>query len=150
MSLAPTNVYMNWSSVTFTPTGGSLIAIGEVADVKLGRKSQTVTWEAGTDRGPRLKARAGRMRTVTLSGADIFKFLSTVPSETEGTLVAVLNDMKNQAGGVGSGQVTVTLANCSVDDLSASGKHSSIAQGELTFSAVWSDGQTDPLTVAQA
>lgn len=149
MPLSATNVYMNFSAVTFTPNGGTLVPITEVEDVKLGRKAQTVEWQAGLDKGPRLKVRTNRTRTVTLMGANIFAMMGISP-ESEGTLVVVLNDLKNQAGGVGSGQLTITLANCSTDDFSVSGKHNAIAQGSATFSAVWSDGQTDPLSVVQA
>lgn len=146
MSVTKTNVFMDIVACTFTPTvGGSAVTFGELTAADPGLRGTKKQFSGGASQGPRVKKIVAKERTVTLRGADLFQALS-VPQGVLGSLVFTINDLYNAAS---TGAITVTLANCSMDEVGIQQEHNEIGKYTLTFSSVWLDGTTDPLTVTQ-
>ncbi len=140
------NVYMSWTGVTVTPSGGSTMAISEVTDVQVHDKDHIEPWQAdGHKYATRMIAASGE-RGITITGGDVGK-LASIPKNVPCTVVAILNDAVN---GVGTGAVTVTLVNAIRGEVPSSGKTSKFAGGSVSFMAFSSDGTADPLSYAAA
>jgi len=140
------NVFMNWTGVTVTPSGGSAITLTEVTDIDLIDSDTLEMWQADGHKFPTLCIAADAKRGMTIHGGDVYK-LAALPKNTPCTIVAVLNDAVNKAG---VGSMTVTLSNAVVADTSAKGQTNKFAGGQVSFAAFSPDGTTDPLAIAQA
>jgi hypothetical protein len=142
---------MNWASVTWTPNGGSATPIPEIVECEFHRDGAAQVWGADASMFPTLIVNRAQRRTCVIRTGAINKALSVVAINTPGTIVAVLNDALNSAGGTGSGALTFTLVNAVLVTNPSSDTHNQYGMGTLTFEAYDSTGgSTDPLTVVQA
>lgn len=144
--MAKSNVFMNWKSVTITPSGGSAVNLGQVMDVQTQSGEGLEPWQADGNLFPTLMIRATASRAVTIIGGDVGSMLS-IPRGTPCTVVIVLFDAVN---GVGTGALTHTWTHAVVADVPSSGPSNKFAGGSITFVCYAADGVTDPLTVVQA
>lgn len=144
--MAATNLFMNWSSVSFTPTGGSALTIEEVTDVDFGFGSSLQDWYADAATFPKLSLSKELKRTAKVTTGRVAKLL-TIPINTPGTFRATLDDAVN---GIGTGAISFVLGPCILSDSPFKGTVNRYATGDLTFSAYAPDGITDPLTATIA
>lgn len=148
--MAATNLYMNWKSVTWTPNGGSPTTLPQIVEADFDRGSDPREWAADAAKYPTLIVAHMQHRTCTLRTGALNLALSIIAPDTPGTIVAVLEDAVNTAGGTGSGQATFTLTNAILYRNPMSDSHNQFANSTLTFGAFAPDGATDPLTVVIA
>jgi hypothetical protein len=146
-----TNVFMDIVSCQFQytpPAGGGPVTVplNEIVAAEPSLRGTRKTFSGGAAAGPRVKKIVDRERMVTLRGADLFTAMS-VPQGVLGTLTFTINDLYN---GIGTGAINVTMSNCSLDESGVQQEHNEIGKYSMTFSAVWTDGITDPLAVTQS
>ena len=148
-----TNVFMDITQCQFVytaPGGGSAtVQLQEIVGAEPGRRGTVKHFSGGAAIGPRVKKVVDRQRTVTLRGADLYTAMA-VPQGVLGTLSFKVNDLYN---GEGTGAITVTLADCSLDESGVQAEHNEIGRYTMTFSALYAnagDPTTDPLTVLQS
>src|SRR4051794_25135870 len=103
MPLTPSNLFMNWSSVTVvygaTPT---TITLTGVTNVEIDGKSQQQVFYGDARAFPRKIRNTQKTRKVTIHGGDVAKLLS-IPEDTPCTITAVLDDVDNgHAAGSGA------------------------------------------------
>jgi len=144
--MARSNVFMSWTGVTVTPAGGPAIAITEVVDVQVLDKDDLEPWQADGHKFPTQMIAAMGHRGITIVGGDVSK-LASIPHGTPCTVVGILKDAVN---GIGTGAITVTLANAVRTEVPFEGKTQKFAGSHVTFMAFSSDGTTDPLTYVTA
>lgn len=144
--MAHANLYMSWTGVTITPSGGSAIALLEVIDVQFTNSDGLEAWRSDGNKYATLIVDATGEVGATIIGGDCFK-LATLPRGAACTIVAILNDAKNKTG---SGASTFTLVNAVVQDTPTSGVTNKFAGGSASFMSYSADGSTIPLSIAQA
>jgi hypothetical protein len=147
--MSKSNVFMNWTGVTITPLSGTTINVTQVLDVQTATSEGLEPWQADGHLFPTLMIRATASRSLTIVGGDVAAFLS-IPRGVPLTIVAVLNDAVNQAGGAASGSLTHTWTGAYIADVPASGPSNKFAGGTATFMCKSVDGTTDPLAIVQA
>jgi hypothetical protein len=143
-----TNRFINWTGVTYTyGTSPTTVTITGVTDCKIDRKATKQAFKGDGDLYDTTVVTKKKERMVTITSGNQAA-LDSIPEDTSGTLVFILNDAKN---GVGTGARTYTMVGAiRVDDASVTGKHENFSTGSVTFMGVSVDGTTDPLTFAVA
>lgn len=136
---------MNWSNVSFTPTGGSVVNITGVMSVKYDDGSSMLKISGDSDRYNSLIVNDFNEPKITVETTDTSALLS-LPSGTTGTFVATNNDAKN---GSGSGAITYTFLSI-VTGNSVQGKHRAYGMGSLELEGYSIDAQTNPLSTSVA
>jgi hypothetical protein len=133
---------MNWTGVTFTPQGGSSIALTGVTSVQIDLGGSLQKFAGDGDRFHTTVVNDFHDPTVTIQCADLAA-IRMLPVGTVGTFTATHNDARN---GQGSGAITYTLANAVVASNPIQGSHRHFGQGTLTLTAFSADGVTSPLS----
>ena len=139
-----TKRFMNWSGVTFTPTGGQPTVISGVTSVVIESGGSLARFAGDGDRYVTTMVNDFNEPTVTIHAADLAA-LRANPAGTVGTLTATHNDARNA---LGAGAVTYTLANAVVASCQVRGAHRQFGQGTITFAAYSGDGVTNPLSTS--
>lgn len=145
--MSANNLFMNWTGVQFTPIpSGTPVVIDKVTSVKPKMDSDVERFKGDAARFYQAIAAPTNNRSVDVDSGNI-KILMSLPLNTPGTLVGVLNDYINGSG-VGSGALSITLTPCVCTGKPFSGDHAKFATGTATFEGYSpTDGVTDPLTV---
>jgi hypothetical protein len=141
-----TKRFMNWTGVTFAPTGGKATSITGVTSVSIDSGGSLARFSGDGDRFVTTMVNDFNEPTVTIHSADLAA-LRANPVGTVGTLTATHNDAQN---GVGIGAITYTLANAVVAACQVQGAHRQFGQGTVTFGAFSSDGVTNPISTSVA
>lgn len=144
--MSATKRFMNWTGVTFTPVGGSPVAITGVTSVSIDGGGTLLKFSGDGDRYNTTVVNDFNEPTVTVQAADLAAIRAN-PVGTVGTFSATHNDAKN---GPGTGAVTYTLSNAVVASNAIKGSHRQFGQGTLTLVAFSGDGVTNPLSASAA
>lgn len=144
--MSATNRYINWTSVGFTPSGGTLTTITGVTRVKIDESGSPEAFAGDGDQYATTVAVPMRAVTAEVDTGDAAA-LATVAVGTVGTLVATLNDALNGSA-TGGGAKLHTLVNAVLVDKGKDGSHGKYAAKTLKFVSFSSDGTTNPLTVS--
>lgn len=140
------NLYINWSGVTVTPTApsGSAITLDGVTEIDIDAKSALQSFYGDARKFPRLNVPTQKSRSITIKGGNIGKLL-TLPEDAECTIVAILNDAKN---GAGIGSITFTATKAVMDGKPFKGANNQFAMGEVTFHCSGNVDDEDPIAYA--
>jgi hypothetical protein len=141
-----TNRFMNWTGVTFTPTGGTASTINGVTSVAIDPGGHLLKFAGDGDRYSTTVVNDFNDPVVTVQSADLAAIRAN-PSGTVGTFTATHNDAKN---GSGTGAITYTLANAIIANSPIQGAHRQFGMGTLTLTAFSTDGVTNPLSTSIA
>jgi hypothetical protein len=144
--MSATNLYINWSGVGFTPTGGSLAPINKVTSVGLNRDGTPEKFKGDLDKFYRAIAVPTLDRGLTIDTGDVYA-ATQIPIGTVGTVVATLADAINGTTSSGGG-FTVTLSHAVCTGNSSAGDHAKYGTARLTFESFAPDGVTDPMAFA--
>jgi hypothetical protein len=138
-----TKRFLNWTGVTFTPTGQDPISITGVTSLTLQNHGGGLLKFSGDgDRYMTTVVPDVVEPEITLQSADMIA-LRSLPVGIAGTLSATHNDARN---GTGQGAITYTMANAVVASNTVLGEHRKFGRGTVTFAAFSGDGQTHPIT----
>ncbi len=141
--MSATKRFLNWTGVTFTPTGQDPISITGVTSLGIQKHGGALLKFSGDgDRYMTTVVPDVIEPEITIQTADLTA-LRSIPVGTIGTLSATHNDARN---GTGVGAITYTLANAVVSANTHQGEHRKFGRGTIAFSAFSVDGQTNPLT----
>src|ERR1700690_2040614 len=144
-TLTATNLYINWSNVTFPPTVGSPVTISKVTDVRSERGGNPEYFKGDLAVSPQCVAVPDRMRTITVPSGDI-DALMQIGQGTFGAIAATLADAINGIAGGGGGK-TYALAHCVVVSNSADAAHSKFGSAQLVIAGFDpTGGSTEILT----
>lgn len=135
--------YMNWRTVTFNS-----VTLNGVTSVSFDRGGQMAQFAGDGDRYATLAVNNMNVPTATVTLGNV-KQAVDLTAGTFSTFVATLMDARNQTTGSGSFALTFTLSNAFVVNVAAAGSHASFASGTISFGCYATDGQTNPLSVAQ-
>ena len=141
----PTNLFINWSTVGYTPSGGSLASLNKVTSVKPSRNGQMEGFKGDVDQFFRVIAVPSQTRTIEVTTGDV-KAALAIAIGSHGAFSAIFADAINGTT-VGGGGITIALTNCVVTGNTAQGEHAKFGEATITFEGYASDGITDPLTV---
>ncbi|MDQ3168424.1 MAG: hypothetical protein M3P94_07225 [Chloroflexota bacterium] len=142
------NVFMNWTGVSATPTNpvGPAISLGEITDVQIDGKSVQKAFYGDARRFALLIRNTQKTREITIVGANIAKLL-TIPEDAECTIVAILNDVTN---GEGSGALTITAVRAKSGSRPFQGANNEFAKGTMKFACAGGVNDADPISIAVA
>jgi len=143
--MAATGVQLNWTGVTFTPSGGSLTTFTRVTSVEINPGGQLAAFSGDNDSFVTVVARTASAPSVTVTGGNIAQFQGFA-SGTTGAFAAIHKD----ARGGSSGDIVYALANAVVQNAPGSGSHNQFGSGSITFQSFSSDGSTNPLSFTRA
>lgn len=142
--MATTGRHMNWTTVTFTPEGGSLVTLTGVQNVEIDPRGSIVTHSGDGDKFPTTKINDFQdpMITVTFRALTILNGLAV---GTRGAFSAVHNDARYGVTAA-SGGYTVAMANAIIENKPSGGQHRQFGDGRLIMTAESTDGLTNPMT----
>lgn len=148
MTLTPSKQFINNSTVTFTPSGGSAIPILNVKSV-----SSNPNLESVEDSGD---AQFYNTLNVVTSGRWIITIEVTKPAVLNavafgvaGTLTWTENDANNGSA-TGGGALIFTLVNAILKPQTRNSQHRQVATMSFVFESYSSDGSTSPLSSTAA
>ena len=144
--MAASGLYVNWSPVTFTPSGGTLLTLIEIMGVDVTRGGKIINFFGDARRFARGKKMVENERGAKVHTGNIGQ-VAGIEEGTVGTLVATLQDMNN---GTGTGAITFTLLNAVLKSNPFNGKNNAFAEGTLEFESYADSSDTDPLSFAVA
>jgi len=144
--VSATKRFLNWTGVSFTPVGGSSVAITGVTSVSIDSGGTLLKFAGDGDRYNTTVVNDFNEPTISVQATDLVAIRS-YPVGTVGTFVATHNDAKN---GSGSGAITYTLSNAVIASNAVRGLHRQFGHGTLTLTAFSSDGVTNPLSTSVA
>jgi hypothetical protein len=143
--MAISRAQINWTGVSFTPTGGSATSITRVTAGMFGLGGHLIKFKGDTDQYPTIIASPTQEPHASFTTADVGTMMGFSPG-TGGSLTATLNDAKAVAGGA----VVFALANAVFENASAMGQHAQFATVTGTWQAYSSDGVTNPLSFTRS
>lgn len=146
VGMAATKRFMNWTGVSFTPTGGSSTAITGVTSISIEPGGSLAKFAGDGDRYYTTVVNDMNEPVVTVHAADLAAIRSN-PAGTIGTFVATHNDARN---GTGPGAITYTLTNAVIANAPVQGAHRQFGYGTLVLTAFSPDGVTNPLSTTIA
>ena len=144
--MSATKRFLNWTGVSFTPAGGSPVAITGVTSVSIDSGGSLLKFSGDGDRYNTTVVNDFNEPLISVQAADLVAIRS-YPVGTVGTFVATHNDARN---GAGSGAITYTLSNAVIASNSVRGSHKQFGQGSLTLTSFSTDGVTNPLSTSIA
>lgn len=139
--MAISKAQINWTAVSFFPTGLSSVPITRVTAGMFGQGGHLIKFKGDTDLYPTIIASPTTEPNASITTADVGTMMGFAPG-TGGALSATLNDAKSVAGGA----VVFALANAVFENASATGQHAQFATITGTWQAYSSDGTTNPLS----
>lgn len=137
----PANRFVNFSGVTFTPSGGSAVVITEVQNIGYDPKAKLIQASGDADLYDTAVALVSIAPEITIESQNLIALQSLVPG-THGTLTYILHDFYN---GTGTGAITRTITGCVVGSPTQDSKHRQAATGRLVLQAFSADGITSPV-----
>jgi ribosomal protein L2 len=140
--MSATKRYMNWTAVSFTPTGGSQTAITGVTSIAIDSGGTLARFSGDGDRYSTTVVNDHNEPVVTIHSADLAAIRANAVGVV-GTFAATHNDARN---GANAGAITYTLTNAVIANCPLQGAHRQFGQGTLTITAFSSDGITNPLS----
>jgi hypothetical protein len=140
-----TKAQLNWTGVSFTPTGGSATSITRVMAGMFGQGGHLIKFKGDTDLYPTVIAAPTVEPHASFTTADVGTMMGFAPGSA-GALAATLSDAKAQTGGA----VVFALANAVFENASATGQHAQFATVTGTWQAYSSDGVTNPLSFTRS
>lgn len=142
--MTPTNLFLNWTQVQFTPTGGSALVINLVEGIDFDPGGQLLAHSSDAARFPVALVNHMNHPKATVRSANLNRISALAPG-SKGVFQAVLNDALN--GDVaGSGAIKYVLNNAVVQNNPSGGQHQQYGKGSAVFLAYSSDGVTSPLS----
>lgn len=141
--MAGSNRQMNWRAVSFTPMGGSPIAIDGVQSIDFDPQARPQMFAGDQDRGPTTIVVPEIENLITLVSGNIQTLRSFAPGD-RGAFVATHVDAKRGT----TGDVTLAVANpgAVIINNPFSGSFRAFGQGRLIINTEWSDGATNPVS----
>jgi hypothetical protein len=143
--MAATKLQVNWSAVSFTPSGGSLQAITKVNDVQFDPGGQLLPYSGDTDRYPTTIINQMNNPRATVRSGDVANLQGFVPG-TVGTFNATFKDAKLATGG----DMLYVLSNAVIENAPGGGTHAQYGEATLSMLAYSSDGVTSPLAFTRS
>lgn len=141
-----TGLYMNWSGVSVTPNGGTLIPVTDVTDCSFPRSGTNKTFWGDNRLYARDIRTTNQVRQVMITTGNLAA-LDAVPIGTVCTVVATLNDAHN---GVGSGARTYTAINAVLASKPDGSTNNEYANTTYSFDCFGSALDADPISVVNA
>jgi hypothetical protein len=139
-----TNRYMNTSGWSFTPAGGTLIALTGITSYSFDEGISTKKESADFDAFPTVSVCDFRDPTITLDTLDAFALEVTV-SGVKGALTGTVRDAYNGVTTGGGGR-TISMANAQIQGRTSTHAHREFGRRQLVFGAVSVDGATHPVS----
>jgi hypothetical protein len=136
---------MNWSSVGFTPSGGSLASYDAIDNVSIDYGGQLEKYAGGADVYNTTVVNGMNEPSVSIDSTDPAQW-AALSIGTTGTLTATWNDAKLATGGA----IVYTLINAVVEKNSAQGAHAKMGTASIGFSLYSSDGTTSPISFTRS
>jgi hypothetical protein len=137
---------MNWTGVSFTPTGGPATTITGVTSISIDAGGNLVKFSGDGDRYNTTVVNDHNDPVITVQAADLAAIRAN-PAGTVGTFTATHNDARN---GASTGATTYTLSNAVIATNPIQGAHRQFGQGTLAITAFSTDGVTNPLSTSVA
>jgi hypothetical protein len=137
--------FMNWTSVGFTPTGSSLIAVTGVTSVTADNGGNLVEFSGDGDHYITTVVNDMSDPTFTIASADIAALNQLTPG-LRGIFTATFNDAKNRVT-TGGGALLYTVANAIVGGNSGGGQHRQFGASTVTIKTESTDGVTSPVSI---
>jgi hypothetical protein len=134
-----TNLQSNWTSVGFTPTGGSLTSFNRVNGVDIDPGGELLPYKGDADRYPTVITNQNNHPRITLRSGNV-ALLQGFASGTAGVFTATFND----AAGVVGGAIVYTIQ-AVVQNAPAGGQHAQYGEGQLVMMGRSVDGVTSPI-----
>lgn len=138
--------YVNWSGVSFTPSGGTATPITRVRSVSVNPRPKVLTGSADADLYPTTKRVIYADPSVEVETEDI-SITSVLSVGTRGSFTATLLDAVNADG---TGAITVTLTGAIIVDGPWSDQHQAFGSVRIPMEAETADGVTPPLSISIA
>lgn len=145
MAIVRTGLFMNWSGVTFTPTGGTAINILRVTSVKYNNDSEQERFKGDIARFNQAIAVVNNSRMVDVTTGDVGA-AAVLVTGTKGSLAAQFLDLENGIISTGGG-LSLTLSPCKLIKNPFEGDHAKYGTTTLSFEGYAIDGVTDPLVI---
>jgi hypothetical protein len=164
--MAATGVNLNWTNVSYQPTGASPILIKRVTNCAFNLGGNVITFSGDTNLYDVVAAVGVNKPTASITTADIGTIMCMTPGQY-GVLSATIQDAYNQNyfsacaptvqipggppganGGVGGG-VVFQMSQAVVNDPQSSGAHAAFGTATVTFLGVTTDGLTPPITITR-
>jgi hypothetical protein len=146
--MAGSGLYVNWAPVTLTGTlpTVSTITLTEVISVEVTKGGKIISFYGDARRFARGKKTVEFERGLKITTGNPLQFLGL---EEGGifTVIATLQDMNN---GVGSGAITITLANAVLKSNPVSGSNNNFSNVTVEFESFADGSDTDPLSFVVA
>lgn len=149
MALVPSKRQINWSAVSFTPSGGVAVSMTNVQDVSIESNAQSISGDGDANIYNTFLRVVKQSPSVSVTTQDGSLYNSIIVGAV-GVWVGTHNDATNTTGGTGSGALTYTLNNAVVDHSNASGSHAQLGTRQFVFKSFSVDGVTSPLTMSIA
>lgn len=138
----PSDLFVNCTLATYTPTPGSLITLTRVSSVAIDKGATSIKYSGDGDRFPTANECYEEDPSVSFQGGNIVQYVGLSAGQ-KGTLVFKVGDSRNRTG---AGSVTWTLINAMPVGASAQVQHKQYATGTLNFESSSTDGITNPLS----
>jgi hypothetical protein len=148
MPVSPSNRYINFSAVSFTPTSGSPTTITGVQDIQFDENGEIISAGGDADLFDRFKALVKLDPKIVIETLDSHA-LNTVAAGTIGSLTFTINDARNGAA-VGGGGKVYTISNAVLEPHKIGQAYRQFGKQTLTFQTFSTDGTTNPVAVAAA
>ena len=136
---------INWASVGFTPSGGSLTTFTGVTNVSIDMGGQLLGFSGDTDKYSTTKVNVMNEPKCSVESGNPGQFIG-IASGTTGTFTATHKDAKGATGG----DIVYTLINAIAASPQVGGAHAQFGTGSLPFESFSSDGVTSPLSFVRA
>jgi hypothetical protein len=139
----PTKAFVNWSSVTATPAGGSLITCKNVMSVSLPQSTNQLMLYGDARRFASAIGNVEQSVGMSITTTDI-AFAAALSYNTTYTLTAVLNDLVNGAA-AGGGAIQWTLVNAALKSNGISATNNQLGSVTIEFTA-YATSDVNPLS----
>lgn len=146
--MAATGRFVNVTSCSFTPSGGSLTQIKGVKSVSLNPNVQTLKESADADLFNTFVGVVGLDYVIDIQVLHSAALDAIAPGAI-GSLVFTINDARNGAT-TGQGAKIYTISNAVFEPQSLNAAHRQMATNSYQFGTYSTDGTTNPVAVAAA
>ena len=147
--MSATNRYINFTSVTFTPTGGSGNNILGVQSISFDENGEIISSGGDATLIDQFKALVRIDPKVTIETTDQQNGIIALAAGQIGQLVFTMNDARNGATS-GGGAKIYTVSNAMLEPRKWDGQYRQFGKQTITFQTYSSDGSTNPVSVAAA
>lgn len=148
MALSPTNRFINPSSVSFTPSGGTLTAIKGVKSIGINPNVQVLKESGDADFFNTFAGAVSADWVIDVQFINTMSLNSVTPGVI-GTFTFTINDARNGAV-TGGGAMIYTISNAVYDPGNMSNPHRQMSTASAQFHTYSTDGTTSAVAVAAA